>query len=176
MSGAAALPALQPCNRRKADIERLASEIRRQVDERLALAPDGDLRLVVEALGGRIEYCDVLDWSAEDGSIEIHGKHNFVIRLPQETTETRDRFTIAHELAHYFLHANQGERPGKATRSLMDQRVEWEANWFAAEFLMPEDAFKAARKAAHGDLRAVARHFGVSVAAARVRHSVLNGD
>jgi Zn-dependent peptidase ImmA (M78 family) len=52
-------------------------------------------------------------------------------------------------------------------------RVEWEANWFAASLLMPEDVFKTAVNEGLSDMHLVAR-FNVSMEAAQVRKKVLN--
>lgn len=59
------------------------------------------------------------------------------------------RFTKAHELAHFFLH-NQiqnfciADIMNCATRK--NNRLEWEANIFAAEILMPSQAIKKVHK------------------------------
>ena len=50
-------------------------------------------------------------------------------------------------------------------------RVEWEANWFAAGFLMPAAEFTSVCRAA--DLAEAARHFKVSVPAAEARAKAL---
>lgn len=55
----------------------------------------------------------------------------------------RDRFTIAHELGHFFLHSNvtltlaREDAIPKHIPSYCDP--EWQANTFASEFLMPHD-------------------------------------
>lgn len=55
----------------------------------------------------------------------------------------RDRFTIAHELGHFFLHREVSLN--LAREASPDQTVpaylnpEWQANTFASEFLMPHD-------------------------------------
>ena len=79
------------------------------------------------------------------GAIYVHGRGDFDIVLPQFTSPLRDRFTIGHELGHYFLHSRQGERPLVAYRQ-GSGRLEWEANWFAAGLLMPKDEFLRAAK------------------------------
>ncbi len=88
----------------------------------------------------------------------------------------RDRFTIAHELGHLFLHypqfkASNPSIPMKATRWVdasdpEQQRAEWEANWFAAAFLMPGGAFSACWR---GVVRDAASRFAVSTQAAEIR-------
>ncbi|WP_245443046.1 ImmA/IrrE family metallo-endopeptidase [Methylobacterium terrae] len=91
----------------------------------------------------------------------------------------RDRFTIAHELGHLFLHYAMIVRnfPGAmmiATRWVKEdnddlKRAEWEANWFAAAFLMPAAKFKKCLEENDGHVNVVAVQFGVSPKAAEVR-------
>jgi Zn-dependent peptidase ImmA (M78 family) len=52
-------------------------------------------------------------------------------------------------------------------------REEWEANWFSAAFLMPEEEFRSAFNAHDGDLSEVASIFSVSIAAAKVRATAI---
>lgn len=59
--------------------------------------------------------------------------------------ETRQRFTIAHELDHYFLHPNRTKVVDEVRRDFRDgvaslgiERGEIDANAFAAELLMPQ--------------------------------------
>jgi Zn-dependent peptidase ImmA (M78 family) len=116
----------------------------------LNLAPGGDLEFVVQSLGGRIHYQDLPEWNNTDsGSMYVHGPNDFDIYISRFTGPLRDRFTIAHELGHYFLHSQQGKIPAqferfRVTEENSSPRLEWEANWFAAGFLMPERAFKIA--------------------------------
>lgn len=93
----------------------------------------------VAALGGSVNYEDPDDIVRhEDGSIVVHEPCHFDIYLSRFTGLLRDRFTVAHELGHYFLHSAQGETPLKATRKGTGPH-EWEANWFAASLLMPKE-------------------------------------
>lgn len=143
-----------------------------QVREVLALDDDDDLKQAVERLGGRLRFIEFDEWTEESGSIFVHDKHDFDIVLPLYTSPLRDRFTIAHELGHYFLHSRQGEIPLIATRRGTG-RVEWEANWFAAGMLMPERQFKASCKRHGDDTDRVAADFGVSLEAAKTRRASL---
>ena len=93
------------------------------------------------------------------------------------TVPERDKFTIAHELGHLILHYPlvARENPGVpmcATRWVDESnadlvRAEWEANWFAAAFLMPSDEFIARYQS--GGLSPAALRFKVSVPAAKIR-------
>lgn len=106
-------------------------------------------------------------------TLRINDDKSFVVNIPNNTSPLRDNFTIAHELGHYFLHTDFNA-PGSVTFNRAgSSRAETEANWFAAELLMPENEFRVAAQEFNNDPRLVAARFGVSGAAARVRMSVL---
>lgn len=159
--------AIEPTNLSKAKVE----DYSRTVAEVCSFAVGDDPATVLEKLGGRILYQDLDDWVKEGGSIFVHACSDFDILLPRYTHPLRDRFTLAHELGHYFLHSEQGKTPIIAHR-YGSTRIEWEANWFAAALLMPRDVFTKVLSQ-HGDISRVARHFGVSISAAEVRKNAL---
>lgn len=86
-----------------------------------------------------------------DGQLEYHrSKNRFLLfyntkydRAPNGEHHPRTRFSIAHELGHYFLDAHQAylRRTGKSHPSkgefLSDRNIETEADAFAAGLLMP---------------------------------------
>lgn len=156
-----------PCNLTKAQIDEYAAKCAQVLDFKRR----DDLVALTERLGGRIRYVDLLDANLDGDTIWIHGPSDFDIELSSISSPLRDRFTIAHELGHYLLHSGQGERPLVAARHGSD-RAEWEANWFAAGFLMPEIEFREEFRKTRS--RAVlGAKFGVSEAAATVRAKVL---
>jgi Zn-dependent peptidase ImmA (M78 family) len=155
------------CNQSKQFIDDYAQ----RAADRL-LEPGGDIIELVDKLGGVVHYVSILEASLDTETIRVWGPRQFEILLPEHTTPRRDRFTIAHELGHYFLHSWSGQRPMKATRSGSD-RAEWEANWFAAGFLMPERKFREAHKEKQS-LSWLANRFEVSENAAQIRCKVLN--
>lgn len=128
--------------------------------------PGASVMEVVGRLGGRIEYDDPSE-SPEGGTIFIHGPSDFDIVLSTWTSPRRDQFTLAHELGHYFLHSDFGNTPLVAARS-GSGRSEWEANWFAAGFLMPADLFRPIVESG-GSAASIAEHFGVSASAVDIR-------
>jgi hypothetical protein len=143
------------------------------VAEELQLKPGGDLFQIVESkLGGDISVLAGSEWQDENisGSIIVNGPNNFHIYVSAYTGQTRDRFTIAHELGHYFLHSRQGEMKIYAERYTPGTTlpVEWEANWFAAGLLMPEEAVKECWEDFPAESY-IASVFGVSVDAATYR-------
>jgi Zn-dependent peptidase ImmA (M78 family) len=90
----------------------------------------------------------------------------------------RKRFTIAHELGHYFLHKD------KLTDGIIDgvntlnrdgtvDKIENEANDFAANLLMPEQVFKALWKREDYSVTNVAEYFLVSESAIVTRAKFL---
>lgn len=138
-----------------------------------------DLRSVVERIGGKIKVVDVWNEMNEgSGSLVAHGLGNFEITIPAHTNHVRDNFTIAHELGHYVIHyllagrAQQGEGTYQVNR-YGSGRDEWEANWFAAAFLMPERRYRELFSEYQGDFAKISKRLGVSIAAAKVRAQAL---
>ena len=123
-----------------------------------------NLRDFVLFAHGKIHCVDIDDY-AKSGSIYIHDKENFDIVLPMFTAPIRDRFTIAHEMGHYYLHSLAGERKIWADRKGSGP-VEWEANWFAASFLMPRYLIKKHKISTVSEMMDA---FGVSSQAAELR-------
>lgn len=75
-----------------------------------------------------------------DDSYEIHVNGNHPI--------TRQRFTIAHELAHFLLHKDiigDGVTDDYLYRSNLNNSIEREANQLAADILMPEHLLKTSK-------------------------------
>jgi len=68
---------------------------------------------------------------------------NVLIYVNKKNAYVRRRFTIAHELGHYFLHhENSNEFGYMDLRSTKRTHEETEANRFAEELLMPEDELR----------------------------------
>jgi hypothetical protein len=156
----------EPANLTNASI----AEYAERVGNSNGIYEDGraDIDGLVQRLGGRVVFADGGE------SLHVRGQGDFTIFLPQFTSTSRDRFTIAHELGHYFLHYRyaglQQEQPfGRGDRN----RAETEANVFASALLMPAKEFRKRWKVHRGDTWQVAQHFGVSPAAAGVRAQVL---
>lgn len=88
----------------------------------------------------------------------------------------RQRFTVAHELGHYFLHRDQGPfEDGLLFRKENQFNLrEREANEFAALLLMPSLDFK--RAISNSPIDIVAKSFGVSKQAAEYRSSSVTSE
>ena len=87
--------------------------------------------------------------------------------------ETRQRFTVAHELAHYLLHrADLGEEYPEniLLRGGLSNELEMEANQLGAEILMPNKAIDDYTKRYNGvDIPKMAKLFGVSPEGVSIR-------
>jgi Zn-dependent peptidase ImmA (M78 family) len=156
------------CGASKATIEAFAARFAQSV----GYGPGDDLDPIVRRLGGKIAYRSFADLGdSSHASVRVWKEGDFEIVLPDYTNAARDRFSIAHEIGHYVLHYPLVKGPMVAAR-YGSTRVEWEANWFAAGFLMPEEAFRK-QFAARKDPQAVATFFKVSNAAAMARVKAL---
>lgn len=97
-----------------------------------------------------------------------------LIRVNADEPPDRRRFTVAHEIGHWVVHcAEQRERAPIMCRSVetpgaRDVR-EREANVFAADLLMPEDAVRGRFDTVGPHAEPLAHTFGVSVDAMRWR-------
>lgn len=115
------------------------------------------------------------------GLIRHEGSDGYVIRVNRYEARERQRFTIAHELAHFMLHKNLIDKSSKGItdnilyRSGAPEAVEYEANRLAAEIVMPGYQVK---KALYEDFDGIAteeaienlaERFQVSKAAMEIR-------
>lgn len=130
-----------------------------------------DVEGLVRALGGSIDTSR--SFLAEE-ALSVRSPGDFTVHLPPMTSARRDRFTIAHELGHYFLHyrlprAVGAREYGRGGRD----RAETEANFFAASLLMPRDLFTETFEKFRRNRDLVAQAFGVSPVAVDVRCQVL---
>lgn len=96
----------------------------------------------------------ILEKSLDDnisGFLFINQNEQPIIGINEKHPTTRQRFTIAHEIGHYILHAPKDEnisfvdkqffianRNKKSNQGIFIEEIE--ANFFAAELLMPSEA------------------------------------
>lgn len=71
----------------------------------------------------------------------------FVIKINMYEARSRQRFTLAHELAHFLLHQDILNKDGEIRDSIMyrsgnSDKVEYQANSLAAELIMPDNHIK----------------------------------
>ena len=105
------------------------------------------------------------------GALRVKGSEKDIF-INKYDGSTRRRFTIAHELGHYFLHHDPSVSPDETIVSLRSARTkkESEADLFAAELLMPKDhVLSIYEKLNPPFLSDIAKHFNVSKAAMAFR-------
>jgi hypothetical protein len=86
----------------------------------------------------------------------------------------RARFTVAHELGHWYLHAQNADgqnfqRFCRGPDLRAQNHQEGEANRFAASLLMPEELLGEQAAAAHFNVALLAKRFDVSLGAMQLR-------
>lgn len=165
----------KPTRASKKTISQFAENVARAIGFQAGTA----IEPLVSNLRGSIAYRNAVGDKPESILVEPDG--SFRIFLPTMTSMNRDKFTIAHELGHYYLHfpliKHEFPLDGMRAYRWVDdanadlQRCEWEANWFAASFVMPSDEFK--ELFASGGISKVVNALGVSERAAKVRAETL---
>ena len=121
--------------------------------------------------------------NAFDGLIECMGDRFYIhCNLDRENLpgSPRGRFTLAHELGHYFIDEHRNSllsgtvKPHPSLTDSIDRNlyIEREADFFASRLLMPESRFRSAiRKATLGlpGVVSIADQFAVSISCAAIR-------
>lgn len=151
-------------------------------DQRIRSAPV-PVEKIAEDLGAKLSFepleGNVSGMLYRDGPVTIIGINSY-------HSNTRQRFTIAHELGHYLLHKGDVfvDRPflRDSKSSLAIDKQEIEANQFAAALLMPEELVTEEfidliekRKISSPDIliEELASHFEVSIQAMTIRLQTL---
>jgi len=118
------------------------------------------------------------------GQISRDGS-GYLIRINRNEARERQRFTIAHELAHYLLHREEIDRlPEGITdnvlyRSGAPEAIEYEANRLAADLVMPMELVQKRLKddfsgvVTDATIEGLADVFEVSKSAMEIRLSTL---
>lgn len=147
------------------------------VDQLLALAERYqvdvsplDVKALLSALGVRLLSVPMSDDVSGMLSLGDNGT-DWVVKVNALHHPNRQRFTIAHEIAHFSLHRfQQAEfKDLNFFRNGETNPMEVEANRFASELLMPESVFRDRVKIFSGSIEEIAQYFKVSTLAVRVR-------
>lgn len=98
----------------------------------------------------------------------------YEIKINKYESRKRQRFTLAHELAHFLLHRNEIDRLGEIAdnvlyRSGASETIEYEANRLAAQIIIPEEAISERQQASGKNVDQLAKEFGVSKTVMEVR-------
>lgn len=126
-----------------------------------ALAHELGVRILVSSLPHKVS-----------GTLTKEANDQWTIRVNRDESKTRQRFTIAHEIAHFILHRDEignGISDDVFYRSGLSDRREREANRLAAEILMPWTLINKAVDEGVNTPEDLAKSFQVSEAAMKVR-------
>lgn len=163
-------------------INLVAQEVRKVFD---ISVPIENIDEVVNRMGGVIESTNDMPANMEGYIRKNSSGDGFIIYVSDDQIPARRIFTIAHELGHLFLHMgymiNQekwkdcGDEP--IYRRGENSTIEYQANEFAAAFLMPEELYREQVEKHTNDnrinIQAIAEYFNVSVSAATYRGKYL---
>lgn len=130
-----------------------------------------NLNDVINNIGAEISFVNPLsDDNSFNGSMLVNKTDKTInINLSNLTGELRNNFTIAHELGHLYLHAKNIEQDIIEFNRYGSGRLEWEANWFAAAFLMPKKEFIEKCDEFNSDNFELSLYFNVSESAIKIR-------
>jgi len=135
------------------------SDIARQFGLEVWLAPD-----MREGLSGAIIPSPEEEWGGSAG---------YAIFANKKEAQVRQRFTIAHEIAHFLLHRDKivgdGLSDSALYRSGLSNREEVEANYVAADILMPFSLIDRLYEEGVTRLNDLARRLDVSEMALKIR-------
>ncbi len=137
----------------------------------IATRPFDILKLV------RIHNIAVVHEEMADNDISGYIEHRaggWVIGINKYHNPRRQRFTLAHEFAHFCLHKDAIERETKITDAILfrdasSSNREKEANEFASQVLIPDDVFRQFVGERTRSITELADLFGVSPAAVRYK-------
>lgn len=105
------------------------------------------------------------------------GDSGYAIFVNSKHSKTRQRFTIAHEIAHYLLHRDaigNGVVDDALYRSGLSNSQEREANKLAAEILMPWHLINEILDEKFKNIQELAAYFNVSESAMSIRLGIPN--
>jgi Zn-dependent peptidase ImmA (M78 family) len=150
----------------KDNIQSYAEEMAKKLNYKF-----NNLDEIINNLNIELDFVNPLEEDDDfNGSIYINKEtKNINIHLSNLTGELRNNFTIAHELGHLYLHSRDIDKIEIIFNRFGSGRLEWEANWFAAAFLMPAELFKDKYQEYNSDTSDLSLYFNVSESAIKVR-------
>lgn len=158
----------------------LPQNVRSSIDQHLKAYPV-KLGAIAKQLGVKV----LLSTLPRGTSGQISKENDdFVIRINRHEAKHRQRFTLAHELAHFILHRDRIEAEGGWSENVLLRapnqpiQIEYEANRLASDLVIPSNQLLQATSDYMGPLTSeviedLARRFGVSTAAMEIKLQVV---
>lgn len=132
---------------------------------------DFDIENLIKSNGIELEFSDSLSFEVS-GKLECIGNDKWKITINNKQVIERQRFTMAHEFAHYCLHRYDADKFEDVTFFRSDDSnctMEKQANIFAGELLMPETLVRSEIRNGETSINGLAKKFKVSPLAMKVR-------
>jgi Zn-dependent peptidase ImmA (M78 family) len=154
----------------------LAPEVRQKIDGLLEEYPV-KLGAIAERLGVKV-LLSTLPRGTSGQIAQENGR--FVIRINRHEAKHRQRFTLAHELAHFLLHSDRIVAEGGWSENVLLRapnqpiQIEYEANRLASDLVIPSHLLAKATADYSGPMTSeviedMAQRFGVSTAAMEIK-------
>jgi len=164
---------------RETEWSNVSPQLRTQVQDVLQAAPV-KLSHLAELLGLKVVATPLPSGISGEIRPDASVPSGYIIRVNKADSSRRQRFTVAHEIAHYLLHRDQignGISDDVLYRSTLSDRREAQANRLAADILMPDKLIRewlshASTLGVSGEKEVVefmSDKFNVSEAAMRIR-------
>lgn len=107
---------------------------------KLGCGPIDNLTNIVQKNGVALSQFD-LRVGKIDGFSLWHDRRPYIYANAEKYTNARIRFSIAHELGHLLMHSDYFSDEDIATKSVVREKIETEADLFASAFLLPKETF-----------------------------------
>ncbi len=162
-------------------LDKISNEHERKIYEKYASElPPFDVVEFARDIGLEVKESNELPENIS-GFIKKNKEGKVSICVNKKHHANRKRFTVAHELGHYFMHGDQLDAGmiDPPTDTVLNREhgvnnnCEYEANEFGASLLMPEPAFKYLWKKEETTIADIALIFRVSESAVMTRGKLL---
>lgn len=110
--------------------------IKSEVEKKIRKFGTNDPFYIAERLGVLIEYADL----GETLGFYFRNRRIKIININHNLSEIVQRFVCAHELGHVILHKDANTPALRRNTFFSTNKIEKEANQFAVELLMPDEA------------------------------------
>ncbi|PTO81358.1 hypothetical protein CWN98_21500 [Vibrio splendidus] len=142
------------------------------------LSPGDDvLNVIARVFNIGVEYVPLE--LEESGSLAFNSdREQWMITINSLHHPKRQRFTFAHEIAHFFLHRNKQNNFSDTVffrAENVNSHLEFEANNFAGALLMPKENFVNFIRNNSNSIQDISNEFNVSAMAVKVRADVIRG-
>jgi len=139
--------------------------------------PEVKLGALAKELGLIVKSSTLSPGISGEISPSNESQSGFQIKINRHEAKARQRFTLAHEIAHFLLHKDRigdGIHDDMLFRSGLSNSIEAEANRLAADLIMPMPMVEAEKRKLDLDddgvwVETLAQTFGVSLPAMQIR-------